>query len=448
LASIVKDVAAGNLAAAARGSVGIFLLRVVGTGLGFVVGILMARLLGAEGFGVVVYASAWTSVVLIASTLGFQQLLPREVARYHSQAEWGLLRGLLAFSRTTVLLCSVSLAGITAMFAWALIGFDAPSTITTTLWIALVGVPLSSLIQVRQGIMRGLGHVVRGHFPEMLLAPALSCAVFATIYLFYDFPLRPQEVVSIGLVITASALFIGNRILNSVLPDEIRSAKPVTARRTWLSSATPMIMIAGLEVINSQTDIVMLGAMTTADQTGIYTVAARAASLVTFALGSVNMAIGPMMARNYYAGDHSALQEIVRKSAIAIFLFTAPICAGLYFFGEQFLSLYGAEFTEGQMALNFLLIGNLINALAGSVGLILKMTGHERDVLWTGTLAALTNVGLNALLIPKFGIEGAAIATTISISIWPVAAGAMVFRRLGINPTVFGPLRLTEHFPH
>ena len=127
-----------------------------------------------------------------------------------------------------------------------------------------------------------------------------------------------------------------------------------------------------------------------------------------------------------------------------ILLCTVPICAALYLFGKEFLSLYGIEFAAGQTALNILLIGNMINALAGSVGLILKMTGHERDVLWTGIMAAVTNMVLNAILIPQFGIEGAATATTISISIWPLAAGVMVFRRLGINPTVFGPWALSR----
>lgn len=426
---------------AARGATGIFTLRVAAAGIGFIGGILMARLLGSNGLGVLAYASAWVGVIMIPATLGLQQLLPREIARYQSQAEWGLLRGILAFSRRSVITVSLTLAMAAGLLAWTASSFDASSTVVTTFWIALLTVPFNGLIQIRQSAMRGLGHVVWGQVPETLVAPALNLTILAALYLAYDASLLPQEAASIGLAITILAFLIGNRLLAALVPAPVGSAEPAVARRLWLGSALPMVMITGLEVINSQTDIIMLGAMTTEEQTGIYAVAARSAALVVFVWGSVNMAIGPIIARTHYGGDRAAVQDIVRKSAIVIFLCTVPICGALYLFGNKFLALYGLEFVAGQTALDILLIGNLVNALAGSVGLILKMTGHERDVLWTGMMAAVVNVVLNTLLIPRFGIEGAAIATTISMSIWPLAAGAMVFRRLGINPTVFGRLR-------
>ncbi|MBE9554565.1 MAG: flippase [Proteobacteria bacterium] len=425
---------------AARGAAGILALRVIAAGIGFLGGILLARMLGSNGLGVLAYASAWVGVIMIPATLGFQQLLPREIARYQSQGDWGLLAGILAFSRHSVIAVSITLAVAAGLLAWIISGFETSSTVVTTFWIALLAVPFNSLIQIRQSAMRGLGHVVWGQVPETLVAPALNLAILAVLYLAYDASLLPEEAVSIGLAITILAFLIGNRLLAGLLPAPVGSAEPAVAKRLWLGSALPMVMITGMEVINSQTDIIMLGTMTTEDQTGVYTVAARSAALVVFVWGSVNMAIGPIIARTHYGGDHAGVQDIVRKSAIVIFLCTVPICGALYLFGKEFLSLYGPEFVSGQTALNILLIGNIVNALAGSVGLILKMTGHERDVLWTGIMAALANIILNAILIPRFGLEGAATATTISMSIWPLAAGIMVFRRLRINPTVFGPL--------
>ena len=425
---------------AARGAAGILALRVIAAGIGFLGGILSARMLGPSSLGVLAYASAWVGVIMIPATLGFQQLLPREIARYQSQGDWGLLGGIIAFSRHSVIAVSITLAVAAGLLAWIISGFETSSTMVTTFWIALLAVPFNSLIQIRQSVMRGLGHVVRGQVPEALIAPILSLTILAILYLVYDATLEPQQAVFIGLTVTILAFLIGNRLLETVLPATLGVAEPAKAKGVWLGSALPMVIISGLEVINTQTDIIMLGAMTTEEQTGIYAVAARSAALVVFVWGSVNMAIGPIIAKTHYGGDHAAVQDVVRKSAIVIFLCTIPICGALYLFGKEFLSLYGLEFAAGQTALNILLVGNLVNALAGSVGLILKMTGHERDVLWTGMIAAVANIVLNALLIPRFGLEGAAIATTISMSIWPLAAGTMVFRRLGINPTVFGPL--------
>ncbi len=436
------------LLAAVRGSIGIFVLRVGGTGLALLAGIFLARMLGVEGFGILAYTTAWVSVLLVVGPLGFQQLLPREVAKYQTQAEWGLLSGILEYSRRSVAAVCTGLAVTAALAAWVLGGFDTSSAAVTTLWIALVALPFSGLTRIRQGAMRGLGHVVRGMIPETFVAPVLSCTVLAVLYLAFDASLLPQHAVSIGLAITVTAFLIGNRMLSAVLPAEVRSAEPTMAKRAWLASAAPMVMITGLEVINGQMDIIMLGAMTSEKVTGIYSVAARGALLAVFIWAAINMAIGPIIARTYYSGDHVAMKTLIRKSAIGIFLFTLPVCAILFLFGEFFLSLFGPEFIAGKPALNILLIGYLVMTLAGSAGLILKMTGHERDVMWTGAGAALVNVTLNAVLIPSFGAEGAATATAVSLSVWALASCVTVYLRLGINPTFLGPWRFTLSEDH
>lgn len=432
-----EDTGVKHVSAAIRGSLGIFAVRGFGSVLGLLTGILLARLLGAEGRGIVAYAAAWVGVLLVIGSLGFQQLLPREVARYQSQSEWGLLSGILRFSQESVTAVCVGLAVVAALVAWILSSYDANSPVVTTLWIALVALPFSGLVQVRQGAMRGFGHVVRGQLPETLVAPLLHFTVMATVYLVLNASLLPQQAAAIGLAVTVSAYAIGNRMMYAILPAMVRSTRPVVTRLDWLSAALPMVMITGLEVINGQADIIMLGAMTSEKETGVYAVAARGALLAVFIWGSINMAIGPIIARTYYSGDFGRMRDLIRKSAIGSFTLTLPVCGLLYLFGEEFLSLFGPEFVAGRSALAILLIGYLVITLAGSVGLILKMTGHERDVMWTGIIAAVVNITLNSALIPSYGIEGAATATAVSLSTWALISCVMVFLRLGINPTIF-----------
>jgi O-antigen/teichoic acid export membrane protein len=74
----------------------------------------------------------------------------------------------------------------------------------------------------------------------------------------------------------------------------------------------------------------------------------------------------------------------------------------------------------------------MINAGMGSVGLILNMTGNEKDTLKGHIIAALVNIILNLVLIPYFGINGAAWATAVSMICWNLILGLLVFKRLGI----------------
>ena len=78
------------------------------------------------------------------------------------------------------------------------------------------------------------------------------------------------------------------------------------------------------------------------------------------------------------------------------------------------LSLFGAEFTAASTALLILIAGQLVNAVTGPCNLLLSMTGHQATTARIMAGAVGVNLALNLALIPRFGIEGAAVATMLS----------------------------------
>ena len=102
--------------------------------------------------------------------------------------------------------------------------------------------------------------------------------------------------------------------------------------------------------------------------------------------------------------------------------------------------LFGKEFTQGQYALTILCVGRLIHAAAGSVGLLLNMTGNERFTFISNVAGTGLNVVLNALLIPRWGVEGAALATTSTTILMNIMNTLWVRQKLGIHCTAFGKL--------
>ena len=112
----------------------------------------------------------------------------------------------------------------------------------------------------------------------------------------------------------------------------------------------------------------------------------------------------------------------------------------LFLFGEDVIRLlFGEPYLPAYVPLVILASGQLINVAFGSVGQFLTMTGHERDSLSSLGLSAVANVALNAILIPRYGGVGAAIATALSVVIWNVLLSIRLYRRLGLTP---GPLKL------
>ena len=189
-------------------------------------------------------------------------------------------------------------------------------------------------------------------------------------------------------------------------------------------------------MILGQTDIVLLGFFTDESSVGIYGAATRIVQLTTFGLAAINAIAAPVFARLYAAGDLPALQKVVTQSARAVFAFTAVVVIALWVGASWILNLFGEEFGAAGTALKILLLGYTVSALAGSVGYLQTMTGHEAQAARFMVIAAILNIGLNLLLIPLYGIEGAAIATAIALVYWNVAGAVFVHRRLGVRSTI------------
>ena len=247
-----------------------------------------------------------------------------------------------------------------------------------------------------------------------------------------------------GLNVAAAsvALLIGTRMLHNTLPYDVTEASPVYHARAWVRSALPLLFISGMFVAYERTGIFILGSIKGTDLVGLYTVAVRGAQLVTFVHAAVNLALAPTVANLYALGEMRRLQRVVTGFAWVTLLCSIPIAAGLIVFGYWFLLLFGPEFTLAQNALTILSIGQLVNVAMGSASLLLVMTGHERDAAVGLGIGALLNIVLSLILIPQWGLEGAAVATTISMVAWNLLLVAFVFKRLQIHTTIFGTISL------
>ncbi|MBS1270306.1 MAG: hypothetical protein MAG794_01261 [Gammaproteobacteria bacterium] len=105
-------------------------------------------------------------------------------------------------------------------------------------------------------------------------------------------------------------------------------------------------------------------------------------------------------------------------------------------FGKLLLSIFGGDFTAGYTSLTILAAGQLFNALTGSVGSTMMMTGHQQPAAWLMIQAALLNGVLNLLLIPHFGIEGAAFATAVATVAWNIRLYHFIRHEIGLDTSL------------
>ena len=422
-----------------RGAAGTLGLRLAATGLNFLTGILLARLLGASGFGVYTYAFTWTQLLTIGATLGLDKLIVREVAIYKTKSAWGLMRGLIHWTNWVALTMSVALVLGAIGVAWSL-NMPANSEQFIVFCVAMLLIPIETLRNIRLGAMRGLHKIVMGLVPEWIYAPLLLLILTGCAYLLLGGSLTAPLVALIRVFAATITLVIGVKLLQQILPSAAKETPPEYQAKKWLYSALPFMFIGSMFMIKSRSDILMLGVLQSAEAVGIYFAVSRGAQLLDFIPNAANAVLEPNIASLYTEGKIEQIQRIMIKSSRTVFFTSLPIIIGLIGFGYWYLSLFGKEFTQGNMALIILCVGQLTNVTAGSVGLLLNMTGNERYTLISRGGSTILNVVLNALLIPKWGLEGAAIATASSTILLNLENTIWARKKLGIHCTAFGKL--------
>jgi O-antigen/teichoic acid export membrane protein len=421
----------------ARDTAGTFGLRVATTALSFAIGVLLSRLLGTAGFGAYAYAMAWVAFLGTPALLGLDQLLVRNVAAYQELSAWGLMAGLLRWANRAALMASLGIASLAAVVAWAL-ATRLDARMLSAIWVVLFLLPLVVIARLMQATMQGLHCVVVGLLPQTLLYPLLFILLLGGIYLFQGRGPTAPWAVGLNGVASVITLLVGLRLLRCSVPKQAKEAPPQYRIPEWMRSALPILLVSSLGVVNGRADIILLGSIKGAAAVGVYGVAQRGPELITFLLTALSAPLAPVAASLYARGDIEGLQRVVTKGVRAIFFAALPIALGFILFGRWFLLLFGPDFVRGQTALAILTGSQLCNATMGPVLMLLVMTGHERDAAVGMGIGTALNLILNAVLIPRLGLEGAAIATASSTIAWTVVLAACVFRRTGIHATALG----------
>ena len=231
---------------------------------------------------------------------------------------------------------------------------------------------------------------------------------------------------------------VGQRIvLSRRVARSVPAAKPVFHVRYWIAISVPLILVEGLFLLLTNTDIVLLGYFVDPDSIGIYFTATRIANLMGFIYFSLAALAVPKFAELHGAGKHDELQVFVHGIIQWIFWPTLAVGVFLLAAGEFFLGLFGDKFDAGYPLLWLLVLGFLARAATGPIEYLLNMTGNQNAVAGAYGCAAILNVALNFAFVPGFGLMGAAASTAISIVGATAWLAVIVRRRLGITAFVF-----------
>ena len=202
-------------------------------------------------------------------------------------------------------------------------------------------------------------------------------------------------------------------------------------KRKLISVSIPMLFSNSLFLIMNWTDTLMLSAFHGEDAVGIYNIALKIASLNTIALIAINSIASPKFSEIYSSEGGRRFRRIVQQTTLLTCLISLPVFIVILAFPESILKIFGHEFLAGKPALILLSVGQIVSAFSGSTMIILNMTGREkigRNIL---TITVILNIVINYILIPRYGIVGAAIATMSSTILWNLIAVIYIYKSFG-----------------
>lgn len=406
---------------------------------GFLVSLLLARLLPLEDYGAYQVAIAYVGV--LASVIGFGQgqIVERETARHpEGAAQRQSARRYVALAAKITI--GLFLVFLLVFFAW-LRGKGAFGHMLFLL--AFLSLPLKAMGEILNAAQRGARRVVIGSANP--LYQTLSLALVLAILLAVGYTgLTALAAVSLYTFSTLLALLVtGVNFVRFFKRGPAQAGEPSlqpagASLRENLAAGLPLMAVSVLIAVNNQADIIMLGHLRAANEAGAYQAATRVANFLTLGLAVLIVPMRPRIARLHAEDDRTQMQELVRRNVRLATAVTLPLAIILALFSTPILaSIFGAGFAIAAPALAILAIAQLVAVISGPVQAILVMVGQERIAMAGVFLSTVTNVVLNFALIPAYGLTGAATATAISIVVWNLLLIFAVVRWVRINPTAF-----------
>ena len=414
-----------------------FLIRVASAALVYLTQIVLARWMGSFEFGVYVYV--WTWVLLLGGVvdLGLASSTQRFIPQYTGHKQLALLRGFLSGSRwlSVGLASAIALAG--ALGVWLLEPW-VRSYEVIPLYLACVSLPVFVLSRVQDGIARSYDWINLALMPAYVLRSFALIAVMAAAYAA-GLPTNAATAM-IAAILTTWLTTLGQLVvMNRRLARQVEPGPKAYDVPTWLKVSVPIFMVEGFYLLLTYTDVLVLQQYRSPEEVAVYYAAAKTLALVAFVYFSVAAATAHRFSEYHIAGDRAALSAFMAEAIRWTFWPSLAATVLILAVGKPFLWLFGSQFVGGYHLMFILAIGPLARATVGPVERLLNMVGEQRACMVVYAAAFAANVALCVVLIPMFGVAGAAMAVSGAMILESVLLFVVTKERLGLHVFIWRP---------
>lgn len=420
-----------------RGSSLLLAGRLLALGIHFSIQVLIVRYLSKADYGAFVYAISIASLAANLATFGLDRSVTRFLPIYEEQGRYDKMFGTIVMVAGTVL--SLSLTAI--VLVYGLRAFLGDSWVRDEQAVALLLIVIVlAPIQAFDGLLTGMFAVISKpraiFFRKYVLGPALRLTVVLLLVLGG----KGVSFLAAGYVITgALAVGIYVVILVRLLGQEgllghfSFTTMRIPAREVF-GFTLPLLSSDLMYMAMNTSDVLLLGHYQGSTEVASFRAIWPAAHLNQLVMSSFALLFTPAAARLFAREDRAGINQLYWTTALWIAVLSFPIFALTFSLAEPFtVTAYGPRYEESATYLMLLSFGYYFNAALGFNGLTLKVFGKLKYIVSINALAAAVNIGLNLVLIPRYGALGAAIGTTATLLAHNVLKQAGLLLGTGIS---------------
>lgn len=417
--------------AASWSAAGVFGVRAASAALLFLTQIALARWMGASEYGL--YVTAWTCVLVLGGLahLGFNVAMMRLAPQYHASGDYASFRGLWHGGRRVAVTSASAIAAVGFVVIWLL---DTENSAALALPVAfgLLCLPLYAMTDVQDGLGRGQGWTMEAIVPPYIVRP-MSLLVMVALAVLVGLAASAAAGMLIALLSIAASAVLQTSLLKRRIAEAVPPAVPAYDYAGWFRISLPLLAGGICEIVIQNADILLMNLFRPSDEIGIYYAAAKTTGLVLFVLYAVGTAYAGRIAAARALNNAGDVERLVSEAVRWTFIPAAAVMLGILAVGYPVLAAFGEGFT-GAYPLMFILAAGLMTKVAmGPSEIILNMLGHQRASAFSLATAAVTGVVLNLVLIPIWGVTGAAVATATAIATASLINWAAARRLEGLN---------------
>ena len=297
--------------------------------------------------------------------------------------------------------------------------------------IAAIGIPLINLIQINASVLRGFKMDRWYLFFQNSGRFGFAILIFTLLMIFNTKQTNPiaAMVFAFGMLTFLSFCLLPFKLNIS----KIRYLNVFNVKRI-VTQGLPFMVTSSVLLSIGWTDKIVLGIFRPESEVGVYEVIYKIAAVLGFLLTVINAFISPSVVQYYERGEIKSLQKLLSKYARINIVFTLILFLILFLSIKKILLLFGEEYLIGVSAFYILIFGQLVNSLSGSVGLIMQMTGYHKEFRNIISIGFLLNLVLSFLLVGEYGLQGVALASSISFLFWNIKSIFFLKKNIGIVP--------------